>query len=156
MTQQNPLVDLLRRCTRSPDRRRTAWAAVWPLVVAPDLGPFPLQDLRPGQASLMLVAGVPMAIVSKRLGHSSLAITSDTYAHLLEGVGQQAASATAALVPRADRRTRNEPRSPEDALEAGLAEARPWVPRAGSNRASPQVTQQRPGPKTEPLHTYAA
>jgi hypothetical protein len=62
----------------------------------------------------MLAAGVPMAVVRKRLGHSSLAITSDTYSHLLEGVGQQAATAAAALVPRTDRGTQNEPRSTQN------------------------------------------
>ena len=34
----------------------------------------------------MLAAGVEMAVVSKRLGHSGIRITSDTYTHLLEGV----------------------------------------------------------------------
>ena len=91
---------------------------------AAGLRPVRLHDLRHGQASLMLAAGVPMAVVSKRLGHSSLAITSDTYSHLLEGVGQQAATAAAALVPRADRRTQNEPRSapnrPGDSGESGI------------------------------------
>ena len=48
----------------------------------------------------MLAAGVPLAVVSKRLGHSSVAITSDTYSHLLEGVGRKAAERAAALVPR--------------------------------------------------------
>ena len=81
-----------------------------PLSDAAGLRPVRLHDLRHGQASLMLAAGVPMAIVSKRLGHSSISITSDTYSHLLEGVGQQAASAAAALVPRRDRRTQNEPK----------------------------------------------
>lgn len=57
-------------------------------------------DLRHLQASLLLAAGVPLAVVSKRLGHSSVAITSDTYSHLLDGVGAQAASAAAALIPR--------------------------------------------------------
>ena len=76
---------------------------------AAGLRPVRLHDLRHGQASLMLAAGVPMAVVSKRLGHSSIAITSDTYSHLLEGVGLQAATAAAALVPRGDRRTQNEP-----------------------------------------------
>ncbi|WP_218184173.1 tyrosine-type recombinase/integrase [Streptomyces sp. PKU-EA00015] len=47
-----------------------------------------LHDLRHGQASLMLAAGVAMAIVSKRLGHSEIAITSDTYSPLLGGVGR--------------------------------------------------------------------
>ena len=43
-----------------------------------------------------------MAVVSKRLGHSSIAITADTYSHLLAGVGRQVADATEALVgPRA-------------------------------------------------------
>ena len=91
---------------------------------AAGLRPVRLHDLRHGQASLMLAAGVPMAVVSKRLGHSSLAITSDTYSHLLEGVGQQAATAAAALVPRTDRRTQNEPRSapnrPGDTGESGI------------------------------------
>ena len=48
----------------------------------------------------MLAADVPLAVVSKRLGHSSVAITSDTYSHLLEGVGREAAERAAALVPR--------------------------------------------------------
>lgn len=56
--------------------------------------------LRHLQASLMLAAGVSLPLVSKRLGHSSVQITSDTYSHLLEGVGAAAASAAAALIPR--------------------------------------------------------
>ncbi len=62
-----------------------------------------LHGLRHGAASLMLAAGVDVAVVSKRLGHSSIAITSDTYSHLLVGVGRAAAEAAAALVPRAAR-----------------------------------------------------
>lgn len=62
-----------------------------------------LHDLRHGAASLMLAAGVPVEIVSKRLGHSSLAITLDTYSHLLEGVGRDAAERAQALVPRTGR-----------------------------------------------------
>jgi integrase len=64
------------------------------------LRPVRLHDLRHEQASLMLAADVPLAVVSKRLGHSSVAITSDTYSHLLEGVGREAAERAAALVPR--------------------------------------------------------
>jgi integrase len=55
-------------------------------------------DLRHAQASLMLAAGVPLAVVSKRLGHSQLAVTSDTYSHLIAGAGKAAAEAAAALV----------------------------------------------------------
>jgi integrase len=70
------------------------------LAAAAGLRPVRLHDLRHGQASLMLAAGVPLAVVSKRLGHSSVSITSDTYSHLLEGVGREAAERAAALVPR--------------------------------------------------------
>jgi integrase len=70
------------------------------LAAAAGVRPVRLHDLRHGQASLMLAAGVPLAVVSKRLGHSSITITSDTYSHMLEGVGRQAAEAAAALVPR--------------------------------------------------------
>ena len=45
-------------------------------------------------------AGRSLAVVSKRLGHSSVSITSDTYSHLLEGVGREAAERAAALVRR--------------------------------------------------------
>lgn len=71
------------------------------LAAAAGLRGVRLHDLRHGQASLMLAAGVPMSSVSKRLGHASIAITADTYSHLLEGVGRAAAQAAADLVPRA-------------------------------------------------------
>ena len=57
-------------------------------------------DLRHGTASLALANGVDMAVVSKMLGHSTVSFTIDRYTHLLEGVGQQAAAAVAAGVPR--------------------------------------------------------
>ena len=69
------------------------------LVEESGLRPVRLHDLRHGRASLMLAAGVPIAVVSKMLGHSSITITSDTYSHLLEGVGRSAAEAADALVP---------------------------------------------------------
>lgn len=43
-----------------------------------------LHDLRHSHASFLIAAGVPIIAVSKRLGHSSINITLDTYAHLLE------------------------------------------------------------------------
>jgi integrase len=45
-------------------------------------------------------AVVPVDVVSKRLGHSSISVTADIYGHPLEGVGHLAAEAAAALVPR--------------------------------------------------------
>ncbi|MCM3687687.1 site-specific integrase [Kocuria rosea] len=59
-----------------------------------------LHDLRHGQASLLMAAGVDMNVISKRLGHSRSSFTADVYAHLLEGVGRDAAERAAALIPR--------------------------------------------------------
>ena len=50
-----------------------------------------LHDLRHTHASLMLKQGTHPKIVSERLGHSSVAITLDTYSHVLPGI--QAAAA---------------------------------------------------------------
>jgi hypothetical protein len=61
-----------------------------------------LRHLCHGKASLMLAAGGVIVVVSKRLGHSSVAITSDTYTHLLPGVGSETAAKAWSLVPRAD------------------------------------------------------
>ena len=50
-----------------------------------------LHDLRHTHATLMLRQGVHTKVVSERLGHSSVAITLDTYSHVLPGI--QAAAA---------------------------------------------------------------
>lgn len=52
-----------------------------------------LHDLRHTHASLMLKQGVHPKIVSERLGHSSIAITLDTYSHILPGLQEAAALA---------------------------------------------------------------
>jgi integrase len=44
-------------------------------------------------ASLWIDAGIPLTSVSKFLGHSSITITHDTYAHLVRGAEERAASA---------------------------------------------------------------
>jgi integrase len=58
-----------------------------------------LHKLRHLAASLQLAAGVDIAIVSKRLRHSSIKITNDTYGHMIGTIGRRAAEAAAALVP---------------------------------------------------------
>jgi hypothetical protein len=72
-----------------------------------------VHDLRHGAASLLLASGADMALVSKRLGHSSISVTTDTYSHLLDGVGRQAANQAAALVPR-KRDQRDQTTGPDD------------------------------------------
>ncbi len=56
--------------------------------------------LRHEHASLMLSSGADIAVISKRLGHSTLSLTSDTYAHLIASASRRAAENAAALVPR--------------------------------------------------------
>jgi len=48
-------------------------------------------DLRHSHASLLLKQGVHPKIVSERLGHSGVAITLDTYSHVLPGLQEEAA-----------------------------------------------------------------
>jgi len=62
--------------------------------------PIRLHDLRHTSASLGLAAGESLVEVSKRLGHSQLAITADTYTHVLPVVALASSEARAALIPR--------------------------------------------------------
>ena len=50
-----------------------------------------LHDLRHTHATLMLQQGIHPKIVSERLGHSTVAITLDTYSHVLPGLQEAAA-----------------------------------------------------------------
>ena len=52
-----------------------------------------LHDLRHTHATLMLKSGVHPKIVSERLGHASVAITLDTYSHMVPGLQETAARA---------------------------------------------------------------
>ena len=47
-------------------------------------------DLRHTHASLMLAAGIPLKVISERLGHSGIGITGDLYSHVLPGVQRDA------------------------------------------------------------------
>lgn len=55
--------------------------------------PVRLHDLRHTFATLALAAGVPLKTVSAALGHSSIAITADVYAHVTPELRQEAADA---------------------------------------------------------------
>lgn len=64
------------------------------------LPPLTFHGLRHGAALLMLAGGADIAVVSKLLGHSSIAITADVYSDLIGTIGQQAVDGAAALVAR--------------------------------------------------------
>lgn len=57
-----------------------------------------LHDLRHYHATQLLSAGVPVATVSKRLGHTSTAITLNTYSHWLPEQDREAADVMARLL----------------------------------------------------------
>jgi integrase len=52
-----------------------------------------LHGLRHAHAALLLTAGVNPKIVSERLGHSNIAISMDTYSHVLPGLQETASLA---------------------------------------------------------------
>ncbi len=57
-----------------------------------------LHDLRHTHASLLLAAGVPVKVVSERLGHASATITLNVYQHVIPGMQQEAATRFAAII----------------------------------------------------------
>jgi hypothetical protein len=79
-----------------------------PRVDQPALRPPPADDARPHRirfhdlrhthASLLIMDGVPVKVVSERLGHANVAFTMHTYQHLLPGMSAAAARQFAALL----------------------------------------------------------
>ncbi|WP_408609694.1 tyrosine-type recombinase/integrase [Geodermatophilus chilensis] len=57
-----------------------------------------LHDLRHTHATLLLADGVPVKVVSERLGHASSMITLTVYQHVHPGMGRRAADRFAALL----------------------------------------------------------
>ena len=57
-----------------------------------------LHDLRHTHATLALKAGVPVKVISERLGHESPAFTLKQYAHVIPGMQAEAAAQIASLI----------------------------------------------------------
>ena len=68
------------------------------VVKAAKLPALRIYDLRHSAASLLLDAGEDLKVISERLGHSTILLTSDTYLHTSRGVQQRAAQKLDALV----------------------------------------------------------
>ncbi len=58
---------------------------------------FRIYDLRHTCATLLLLGGVPLKVVSERLGHSTITLTADTYSHVLPTMQEAAADALEAM-----------------------------------------------------------
>lgn len=57
-----------------------------------------LHDLRHTHATILLTAGVPVHVVSQRLGHTSAVITLQVYAHVVPGSQPDAADLFARII----------------------------------------------------------
>jgi integrase len=71
------------------------WRWQWPALDVPRI---PLHGLRHSHACLLLAQGVPIKVVSQRLGHATIAMTMDTYAHVLPAQDRDAATAIASAL----------------------------------------------------------
>jgi hypothetical protein len=103
-----------------------------------DLPPIRLHDLRHGAATLALAGGANLKVVSEMLGHSTIAITADTYTSVLPEVAREAAEAAVRLVPRATSTRRSVP------ILSPSGDQRP--PLKGSPVTKPQVIPEGAGP----------
>lgn len=81
-----------------PLRPNTVTRAWVMLAASAGVKDIRLHDARHTHASLMLKQGVHPKIVQERLGHSSIAITLDTYSHVAPGLQEAAAAGFDKLV----------------------------------------------------------
>jgi integrase len=69
-----------------------------PLLEAAGLPDMRIYDLRHSAASLLLALGEHPKVVQERLGHSSIALTMDTYSHVMAGMQAGATNRLAAAL----------------------------------------------------------
>ena len=63
-----------------------------------ELPPLTFHGLRHCHASLLIASGADIAVISKLLGHASVAITADVYGHLIGTVASDAVNGAANLI----------------------------------------------------------
>ena len=67
------------------------------LLVKAELPDMRFHDLRHSAASLMLAQGIPLRSIQDILGHSSISLTANLYAHVGEQLRREAADAMDAI-----------------------------------------------------------
>ena len=72
------------------------------LVARSGLPHIRFHDLRHTHASLLVASGIPVKVVSERLGHAHPSFTIHTYQHLLPGMSAEAAHRFADLIKPVD------------------------------------------------------
>ena len=70
-------------------------------AIAAELPPIRLHDVRHSYATAALRAGVPVKVVSERLGHASVAFTQQVYMHVIPGMDEEGAQLAAAILGKA-------------------------------------------------------
>ena len=65
-----------------------------------ELSPLAVHGLRHTFATIALQAGVPVTVVSKYLGHSSVTMTLNVYSHVMRGAQQELANTVADVIRR--------------------------------------------------------
>ena len=70
------------------------------VLVAANLPPVRVHDLRHTAASLLLAQGVAPRTIMEILGHSQISLTMDTYAHIMPTLQQDAAQQMNAILTR--------------------------------------------------------
>lgn len=71
--------------------RYTLFRRMWTRAIQKaDLPGLRIHDLRHTHAAWLISAGLPLTAVQRRLGHSSITVTSDRYGHLLPAVDAEA------------------------------------------------------------------
>jgi integrase len=82
----------------NPDNVDRSFSAI---VRAAGLRRIKVHELRHTSATLLLMAGIPAKVVSEKLGHASIAITLDTYSHVLPDMQDDAVAKMSEILERA-------------------------------------------------------
>ncbi len=77
-------------CPWNPDNFGKSFADL--VIKPPGVPKVRFHDLRHTSATILLGQGVAMKVVSERLGHSTTALTTDTYQHVVAGMDEDAAA----------------------------------------------------------------
>ena len=76
----------------TPTDQRNLYRGFKNILIEAGLTPIRFHDLRHTAATLMLMHGIPILVVSRRLGHSKPSVTLDIYGHYLPGMQSTAAA----------------------------------------------------------------
>lgn len=96
-----------------------------------DVPPIRFHDLRHTQGSLLIKEGVPVKVVSERLGHANVAHTIQTYQHLLPGMQADVARTSHRLAAPDHERHGGTPEEQRPTQENASTTLKAQVPRPG-------------------------